>query len=137
MLTEVFVDPAGAIVVSMFSLAWFIVGLSAGRRLSPSAGSRSGPASAAGKKKGDRTELYVGNLPYDLRSKDLRRTFEEHGKVESVRIIENKFTGKSKGFAFIEMAGRPDAYAAIKALNGKEISGRKLVVNEAKTRVKE
>jgi RNA recognition motif-containing protein len=135
MFNAVLVNPVCIIVVSMFSLAWFVVGLSAGRRLAPAQTGK--PAEKKSGARSERTELYVGNLPYDLKSKDLRRTFEEFGKVQSVRIIENKFTGKSKGFAFVEMASKADASAAIKGMNAKELSGRKLVVNEAKTRAKD
>jgi len=136
MFHELLVNPVCIIMISMFSLAWFIAGLSAGKRLAPTGGTRPGKKSSGGNTAG-KTELYVGNLSYDLRSKDLRHTFEEHGKVLTVRIIPNKFSGKSKGFAFVEMASKADAYAAIKGLNGKDLNGRKLVVNEARTRAKD
>jgi len=81
-------------------------------------------------------EIYVGNLSYDMSEKELLKCFEPYGKVLSARLIENKFNGKSKGYGFIEMINRPEAEAAVKALNGKEIKGRKMVANEAKTRAR-
>ena len=80
-----------------------------------------------------RGERVLGAV-YEVSDKDLRRRFERFGKVASARVIENKFNGKSKGFGFVEMSERQEAEAAIKALNGKAMRGRKLVVNEAKTR---
>jgi RNA recognition motif-containing protein len=81
-------------------------------------------------------EIYVGNLSYEMSEKELLKCFEPYGKVLSARLIENKFNGKSKGYGFIEMINRPEAEAAVKALNGKEIKGRKMVANEAKTRAR-
>jgi RNA recognition motif-containing protein len=84
-----------------------------------------------------RVELYVGNLPYEVRSKELRKMFEEHGRVLGARIIQNKFNGKSKGFGFVEMADGGSARAACRKLNGSDIKGRKIVVNEAKSSAKD
>ena len=78
--------------------------------------------------------IYVGNLSWDLSEADLRAAFEAYGAVESVSLITDKFTGQSKGFAFVEMPGRSEAEAAIKGLNGKEMQGRALTVNEARPR---
>ena len=77
-------------------------------------------------------EIYVGNLSYDLSEDILRKEFEAYGKVNSARIITNRFNNKSKGFGFVHMPNRPEADAAIAALNDKEILGRKLRCNEAK-----
>ena len=77
-------------------------------------------------------EIYVGNLSYDLTEDQLRKEFEAFGKVNSARIITNKFNGKSKGFGFVHMPERAEADAAVAALNDKEILGRKLKCNEAK-----
>ena len=77
-------------------------------------------------------EIYVGNLSYDLTDDQLRKEFEAFGKVNSARIITNRFNGKSKGFGFVHMPNRAEVDAAVAALNGKEILGRKLRCNEAK-----
>jgi RNA recognition motif-containing protein len=78
--------------------------------------------------------LYVGNLPYRMTEDQLKETFEEFGQVSSCTIIKDKVTGTSKGFGFLEMAERGQAEAAIGALNGREMMGRKLNVNEARPR---
>src|SRR5262245_47645369 len=78
--------------------------------------------------------LYVGNLSYRLSEDELRQAFEEFGRVASCTIIKNKLTGESKGFGFLEMPERPEAEAAISGLNGRELKGRKLNVNEARPR---
>lgn len=77
-------------------------------------------------------EIYVGNLSYDLTEDLLRKEFEAYGTVNSARIITNRYNGKSKGFGFVHMPNRPEAEAAVKALNDKDILGRKLKCNEAK-----
>jgi len=77
-------------------------------------------------------EIYVGNLSYDLTEEILRREFEAYGKVNSARIITNRYTGKSKGFGFVHMPNRDEANAAIAALSDKDILGRRLRCNEAK-----
>ena len=77
-------------------------------------------------------EIYVGNLSYDLTEDQLRAEFEAYGKVNSARIITNKYNGKSKGFGFVHMPDHAAASAAVAALNDKDILGRKLKCNEAK-----
>ena len=77
-------------------------------------------------------EIYVGNLSYDLTEDQLRKEFEAYGKVNSARIITNRYNGKSKGFGFVHMPNRAEVDAALKALSDKEILGRKLKCNEAK-----
>jgi RNA recognition motif-containing protein len=79
-------------------------------------------------------KLYVGNLSYDTSDSDLQRLFEEFGTVESAQVISDRETGRSKGFGFVEMGSDQEAQAAINALNGKEVGGRALTVNEAKPR---
>ena len=79
-------------------------------------------------------KLYVGNLSYDVSSADLEQLFAPHGTVESAQVIEDRSTGRSKGFAFVEMSSAAEAEAAISALNGHEQSGRTLTVNEARPR---
>lgn len=78
------------------------------------------------------TKLYVGNLPYSLKESDLSDTFKQYGNVISAKVVLDKETGRSKGFGFVEMENENDANNAIKALNGTEIKGRKLVVATAK-----
>ena len=76
-------------------------------------------------------ELYVGNLSYDMTEDQLRQTFEAFGKVDSVRVVTNRLTNKSKGFAFVVMPNRPEAEKAIAEMNDKEVMGRPMRVNEA------
>ncbi|RJR40820.1 MAG: RNA-binding protein [Desulfobacteraceae bacterium] len=78
--------------------------------------------------------IYVGNLSYTVTEDELRQTFEAFGQVTSASIIKDKFSGQSKGFGFVEMPSSEEAQAAIKALNGKEMKGRSLNVNEARPR---
>ena len=79
--------------------------------------------------------LYVGNLPHSTTEPQLRTLFEAHGKVERINIVLDKETGRSKGFAFVEMS-QADAEEAINRFNGTDLSGRALTVNEAKPMVK-
>ncbi len=79
-------------------------------------------------------KLYVGNLSYNVSSSDLERLFAQHGTVESAQVIEDRMTGRSKGFGFVEMSSDDEAQAAISALDGQENDGRALKVNEAKPR---
>ena len=76
-------------------------------------------------------ELYVGNLSYDMTEDQLRQSFEGFGKVDSVRLVTNRYNNKSKGFAFVVMPNREEAEKAIAALNDKEVMGRPMRVNEA------
>lgn len=78
--------------------------------------------------------IYVGNLSYEVADEDLRAAFEAFGEVSSASVIKDKFTNKSKGFGFVEMPKQADAEAAIKAMNGTDLKGRKLVVNMARPR---
>lgn len=78
--------------------------------------------------------IYVGNLPYSTDRDELREIFAAYGEVTAARIVNDRETGRSKGFGFVEMADDNAAKAAIEALNGKEIGGRKAVVNEARPR---
>ena len=77
-------------------------------------------------------KLYVGNLTYEVTDGDLSKLFETHGTVESAQVIMDRDTSRSKGFGFVEMKTAQEAQAAINALNGKEVNGRALTVNEAK-----
>ena len=77
-------------------------------------------------------EIYVGNLSYDMTEDQLRKEFEAYGKVNSARLIMNRFNGKSKGYGFVQMPVREEAEKAVAALNDKDIMGRKMRCNEAK-----
>jgi RNA recognition motif-containing protein len=79
-------------------------------------------------------KLYVGNLTYEVTSSALEQMFAPHGTVESAQVIMDRDTGRSKGFGFVEMKTDQEAQAAIAAMNGKEVEGRSLTVNEAKPR---
>lgn len=78
--------------------------------------------------------IYVGNLPWGLSEEDLREAFVAFGEVVSVKIIQDKFTGRSRGFGFVEMANQEEGESAISALNGKDFKGREIVVNQARPR---
>ena len=80
------------------------------------------------------TKLYVGNLAFQTTSQDLQTLFAQAGTVESASVVEDRDTGRSRGFAFVEMSTQDEANAAIEQFNGKEVSGRALKVNEAKPR---
>ncbi len=77
-------------------------------------------------------KLYVGNLSYDVTDSALEQLFAAHGPVQSAQVIMDRDTGRSKGFGFVEMGSDQEAQAAIAALNGKEVEGRSLTVNEAR-----
>ena len=79
-------------------------------------------------------KLYVGNLSYDVTDSVLEQMFQEFGEVRSAQVIMDRDTGRSKGFGFVEMGNDNEAQAAIQALNGKQVGGRQLTVNEARPR---
>jgi RNA recognition motif-containing protein len=79
-------------------------------------------------------KLYVGNLSFDTGESDLRSAFEAHGTVDSVAVVSDKYTGRSRGFGFVEMNNAEEAKTAMNELNEKELDGRKLNVNEARPR---
>ena len=76
--------------------------------------------------------IYVGNLSWNLKDQDLQNLFASHGEVSSAKIVLDKFTNRSKGFGFVEMPNDDEAQAAISALNGTELDGRNVVVNESR-----
>ncbi len=82
------------------------------------------------------TTIYVGNLPYQATPDELQELFGQYGQVERVDIISDRFTGKSRGFGFVEMNSDEEAQAAITALQGKQLGNRDLVVNEARPRTR-
>jgi RNA recognition motif-containing protein len=79
-------------------------------------------------------KLYVGNLSYEVTEEDLKKNFGEAGECVAVNIIRDKYSGNSRGFGFVEMATEEEAQEAIKKLNGGELSGRKITVQEARPR---
>jgi len=78
--------------------------------------------------------IYIGNMSFDTTEDQLRQAFEAFGEVSTVNIITDKYSGEPRGFAFVEMSGKSEAIAAISGLNGQELDGRALKVNEAKPR---
>lgn len=78
------------------------------------------------------TKLYAGNLGYGIGDAELEKLFASYGNVRSAQVIKDRDTGRSKGFGFVEMTSDQEAQAAISALNGKEVDGRSMVVNEAR-----
>lgn len=78
--------------------------------------------------------IYIGNMSYDTSEDNLRQAFEAYGEVSSVKIIMDRDSGRPKGFAFVEMSSSSEASAAISGLNGQDMNGRELNVNEAKPR---
>ena len=79
-------------------------------------------------------KIYVGNMSYEVTEEDLRLALEQFGQVESATIIKDKHSGQSKGFGFVEMSSKAEGQSAIEGLNGKELKGRALNVNEARPR---
>jgi cold-inducible RNA-binding protein len=77
-------------------------------------------------------KLYVGNLPYSFRDQDLEQAFGQYGQIISAKVMMERDTGRSKGFGFVEMGSEAEAKAAIEGMNGQQIGGRGLVVNEAR-----
>ncbi|MFP3909562.1 MAG: RNA recognition motif domain-containing protein [Archaeoglobaceae archaeon] len=75
--------------------------------------------------------IYVGNLPYEVKDDELRQGFESYGQVSSVNVIKDRFSGRAKGFAFVEMDNEEEAKAAIDGLNGTLMNGREIKVNKA------
>jgi RNA recognition motif-containing protein len=79
-------------------------------------------------------KIYVGNLSYDVAEENLRQTFEAFGQVSSATIVKDRYSGQSRGFGFVEMLDQTEAQAAIQNLNGKELLGQQMNVNEARPR---
>src|SRR5882672_8071868 len=82
------------------------------------------------------SKIYVGGLPFATTDAELQQVFSAHGSVESARVITDKFTGRSRGFGFVEMSSDVEAQRAIQALNGTDLDGRSLTVNEARPQEK-
>ncbi len=78
--------------------------------------------------------IYVGNLAYEVTDEDLEAAFAEYGQIESARVIKDRYSGRSRGFGFVEMSSNSEAETAIQAMNGKDLKGRALTVNEARPR---
>jgi len=79
-------------------------------------------------------KLYVGNLSYEVTDADLRDAFSAHGQVSSAEVVKDRYSGQSKGFGFVEMPSQQEANAAMQALNGSDLKGRSINVNEARPR---
>ena len=79
-------------------------------------------------------KLFVGSLPWAVNDQKLQEAFEAHGKVVSAKVVTDRYTGRSRGFGFVEMETEDEANAAITALNNSELSGRNIIVSEAKPR---
>ena len=79
-------------------------------------------------------DIYVGNLPYEVSDEELEAVFAEYGQVVSARVITDRFSGRPRGFGFVEMGNDSEAQAAIDALNGRDLKGRPLTVNQARPR---
>ena len=118
---------------ALIALGWFIVGIFVGYQISLGREAGGNGRQSRRRDASDDVEIYVGNLSYDVSERDLQKAFEVYGKVSSARIIKNRFNGKSKGFGFVEMADRGQSMDAVRALNGKDLKGRRIVVNEAKS----
>jgi len=78
--------------------------------------------------------IYVGNLSFDTRDEELQKAFSAYGEVESARVVSDRETGRSRGFGFVEMPNKTEGLAAISALNGTDLGGRAITVNEARPR---
>ena len=78
--------------------------------------------------------IYIGNLSHDVSDDDLRQEFEAFGQVESCSVIKDRYSGESRGFGFVEMPDKAEAQAAMDGLNGKDLKGRNLIVNEARSK---
>ncbi len=121
------------IIAAVLFILGIMIGYLAGRRAGEEEDDRD---ERRGRGEGE-VEIYVGNLSYDVSERDLQKAFESYGKIVSARIIKNRFNGKSKGFGFVEMADRNQSMDAVRALNGKDLKGRRIVVNEAKSSSRE
>lgn len=115
------------------AIAGLIIGFAAGRLPRGHRRQRS-EGQSEGESTGEGIELYVGNLSYDMSEPELKKTFSAFGDVLGVRIIKNKFNDRSKGYGFVEMAVQNGADKAVKAMHGKDVMGRKMVVNEARSK---
>lgn len=78
--------------------------------------------------------IYVGNLAYEVTDEELQEAFSKHGQVDSARVIRDRFSGRSRGFGFVEMPNNQEAEAAINALNGQDLQGRAITANQARPR---
>jgi RNA recognition motif-containing protein len=115
----------------------FVVGIIVGKSGSAKPAAKAGPGKpsnrAPKKPSGDGIELYVGNLSYDIDDAMLKAEFDSYGTVVSARVIKNKYNNRSRGYGFVEMSNEKEANKAVKATHGKEVLGRKLVVNIARS----
>jgi RNA recognition motif-containing protein len=131
-----FVSRNAPLIIAGASLLSFVIGLLIGLAIKSAKSAPGKTRSTTGRPQGELVELYVGNLPYDTNEGQLRKLVEKYGQVASARIIKNNANGKSKGFGFVEIVGQQEADDAVDALHSKDYKGRKIVVNEAKSRSK-
>ncbi len=115
------------------ALAGLIIGYVAGQQSTKPRRIKKKKSNRPQRSSGDGTELYVGNLSYDIDDARLEKEFKAFGSVLSARVIKNKYNDRSRGYGFVEMANDSGADKAIDATHGKEIMGRKLVVNVARS----
>jgi RNA recognition motif-containing protein len=121
--------------VAWFALAWFILGVYVGRCLPPiTPAAKRKPRRKKSRGSGTATELYVGNLAYSVSKREISKHFSKFGEVVDVRLIRNRASGKSRGYGFVVMADTRSADKAVQEMNGADIKGRAIVVNEAKSR---
>jgi len=125
------------VAAAVAGVAGLVAGFVAGRLSAAGGGAGAAHDDSDSGFDGEGIELYVGNLSYDMTEPELKKTFSAYGDVLSVRIIKNKFNDRSKGYGFVEMAAQSGADKAVKAMHGKDVMGRKLVVNEARSRSRE
>jgi len=124
-------------VVALASFVCLVVGVLIGmslKRDKPPRQDEDDTEKGNGGKRQGLCELYVGNLPYEMTDDGMKKLLVPFGEVASARVITNRLSGASKGYGFAKMSDTDEARAAVKALNGKEIEGRRIVVSEAKTR---
>jgi RNA recognition motif-containing protein len=119
--------------VAAAAVGGFVIGYLVGKSGSAPAKKSGGNQKSKKVYSGSGVELYVGNLSYDIDDNMLTKEFASFGKVVSARVIKNKYNDRSRGYGFVEMANEKDADKAVKATHGKEILGRKLVVNVARS----
>ena len=126
-------DPKVLMLSAGAAVVGFIIGYFVGKSGSAPAKKSSGRAKTQKTQGSSGVELYVGNLSYDIDDNMLKKEFASFGKVVSARVIKNKYNDRSRGYGFVEMSNTKDADKAVKATHGKEILGRKLVVNVARS----
>ena len=126
----------GSYVIWVVALFSFVVGVLLGKQVPRAAGQkrRPGRENRDRGRTGNGSELYVGNLSYEMSHAELGKLFERFGKVVSARVIMSKVSGDSRGYGFVQMGSSEEAKAALDSLNGQTIKGRRIALSEARTR---